>query len=165
MQPTFSEIQKFNKWWHYILISTPLLFFITLILLLQFDVIVPKHSKKDPWFFIPMLIASALTIAWFLYLNLKTTINENGIHIVFSGIPFCKKIVLWDDISTIEVVEYSPLSDYGGWGVKYSIGNGWCYNVSGTYGIKITGKTHKPFLVGTLKKEEAEKVITYYFKT
>jgi hypothetical protein len=77
---------------------------------------------------------------------------------------FAKKNMRWEDITSISVIKYSPLYDYGGWGVKYSLsGNGWCYNVAGDYGIKILMINKKPFLIGTQHKEEAEKIINHYF--
>lgn len=108
---------------------------------------------------------TALAFIWFVQLKLKTQINEEGILVIFSGMPFCKRKIKWEEIKSVSIIKYDPLTDYGGWGVRYSLsGNGWCYNVSGDYGIKIIYQNNKPFLIGTQKKEEAEKIINHYFK-
>ena len=162
MNPTFTEIQKFNKWWMYILFSSPFLFVSFSFLLAQLYVIVPKGEEKSPIEVIIILIFCLLFLIWGISTSLITQINEKGISAQFKGIPFCNKNFTWDEIQSINVIEYSPLIDYGGWGVRMGF-NGWCYNVSGKIGIKFTRTNGKPFLIGTQQKEEAEKIIKHYF--
>ena len=164
MNPAFTEIQKFNKWWMYILFALPLLLTGIPYLLVQLNFIEPKNEDKSPSEIIFIIIFSLIIFVWGITIYLKTTINENGISVHFFGIPFCKKQFLWSEIQSINVIDYSPLADYGGWGVRYSLTkNGWCYNISGKIGIKIIGINNKPFLIGTQQKEEAEKIIKHYF--
>ena len=163
MNPTFTETQKFNKWWMYLLFSLPFLITSISYILVQYGIIEPKGGEKSPPEIIIILIFSLLILIWGVSVRLKTTINEHGINAYFIGIPFCNKNFTWDEIQTIKVVEYSPLMDYGGWGVRMG-GNGWCYNVSGKIGIKFTRTSRKAFLIGTQQKEEAEKIINHYFK-
>lgn len=162
MNPTFTEIQKFNKWWHYLLLLAPL----TGILIMKFTIL-PEVENADKTTatngFYTSSIAGVIVVFWILIIKLKTTINENGIMVNFYGIPFCKKEFIWSDITSIEVVEYSPIKEYGGWGVRMGP-RGWCYNVSGKNGIKLIQTNGKPFLIGTQQKEEAEKIINLYFK-
>jgi heme/copper-type cytochrome/quinol oxidase subunit 4 len=165
MNPSFTETQKFNKWWHYLIagflvISTTVIFF-----LVQSGIVQTKNNQKEPLFFILTISFLILAFIWFLYLKLETTITEKGILTTFRGIPFAKKNIEWNEIQSISVIKYSPLTDYGGWGVRYSVsGNGWCYNVSGNYGIKLIRANGKPFLIGTQQQDEAEKIINHYFK-
>jgi hypothetical protein len=165
MNPDFTETQKFNKWWHYLIAGVPVIFVTILFLLVQVDIMATKNNQKEPLLFIGIIILTIGTFIWFIFLKLKTIINSKGVYSQFLGIPFCKKTINWEDIKSISVLQYSPLTDYGGWGVRYSLtGNGWCYNVSGNYGIKIIQTNGKPFLIGTQQKEEAEKIINHYFK-
>jgi uncharacterized protein with PQ loop repeat len=164
MSLEFKEEQSFRKWWHYLIAGCPVVIFTIMFLLVQLYLIQTKNNQKEPIFFLILIVFMILFFVWFLFLKLKTTISETGIYVNYQGIPFCKRNILWEDIASISVINYSPLSDYGGWGVKYSItGNGWCYNVSGNIGIKLFTKNNKPFLIGTQKKEEAEKIINHYF--
>ncbi len=168
MNPEFTETQKFNKWWHYMLAGLPAMFALIIYLGTWLDVMPMKGEQKKGAVIISLiagLLFAVLFFLWFFLLKLKTTINSNGIITKFEWLPFCKRTIRWEDVQSISVIKYSPLIDYGGWGVRYSVsGNGWCYNVSGNDGIKIIYKTGKPFLIGTQQKEEAEKIITYYFK-
>ncbi|MES2513322.1 MAG: hypothetical protein V4580_04230 [Bacteroidota bacterium] len=165
MESTFGETQKFNKWWHYLIAGVPCLLIIVLASLVQFDIVPSKDGSKESELFIALIVFTSLIFFWFLVLKLKTFINREGIFITFAGIPFSKRIIKWEEIQSIAVVTYSPLTDYGGWGVRYSAsGNGWCYNVSGKNGIKLIRTNGKPFLIGTQQPGEAEKIINLYFK-
>ena len=166
MNPTFSETQRFDKWWHYMLAGLPAAIVIVSFLFLQFDIMSTKNNQKASLLasIIPILL-SVLAFIWFRYIKLNTTIDETGISVQFKGIPFCKKKIAWSEIQSLTITEYSPLSDYGGWGVRYSIaGKGWCYNVSGKIGISIMQSNGNPFLIGTQKPEEAQQIINHYFK-
>lgn len=163
MNPTFTETQKFNKWWMYLLFSIPFLVTSISYVLVQFGIVEPNGGEKSPPEIILILIFSLLILIWGISVRLKTTINKNGISACFIGIPFCNKNFTWAEIQSSHVIEYSPIKDYGGWGVRMGF-NGWCYNVSGKIGIKLTRTNGKPFLIGTQQKEEAEKIINHYFK-
>lgn len=160
--PSFHEIQKFNRWWHYAIAATPLAVIFITGLAFYFDQI-----HKPAAFAIPVaaVLFSLVTFLWFLKLRLETRIDETGLYVHFHGIPWCKRHIAWNDISSINIVNYSPLSDYGGWGVRYGMaGNGWCYNISGNTGIRLVYRNGKNFLVGTQKADVARAAIQHYFK-
>ncbi len=163
MNPSFTETQQFNKWWHYLIAGFPVVITAIMFFLIQSGNVQTKNNQNEPLFFILIIIFLILVFIWFLFLKLETNITENGIFTNFRGIPFAKKNIAWNEIQSISVIKYSPLTDYGGWGVRYSAsGNGWCYNVSGNYGIKLIQANGKPFLIGTQQQEEAEKIINLY---
>ncbi|MBI3520097.1 MAG: hypothetical protein HY062_12185 [Bacteroidetes bacterium] len=168
MDPAFNEIQKFNKLWHYVIAGFPVLVIAFLLVMELLNKIPEKHNQNNIDPISGLVIGVALSIGffiWFSLIKLKTSITHEGVFVNFSGIPFCKKKFAWEHIQSISVINYSPLSDYGGWGVRYSLtGNGWCYNVAGDYGIKLFTVNGKAFLIGTQQKEEAGKIITHYFK-
>ena len=165
MNPVFTEIQRFKRWWHYLIAGSPVIIFSTMFFLIQYDLVQTKNNQKEPLFFILLILFLILFFIWFYLLKLKTHINQNSIYVHFYGIPFAKRTIQWNEIQSISIINYSPLTDYGGWGVRYSASvNGWCYNVSGNYGIKLIQKNGKSFLIGTQKKDEAEKIINTYFK-
>ncbi len=164
MNLEFKEEQNFRKWWHFAIAGFPVIIISVMFFLVQLDVVQTKNNQKEPLFFLILISFMILVFVWFLFLKLETTISEKGILVNYRSIPFCKRNIQWEDISSIAVIKYSPLTDYGGWGARYSLsGNGWCYNVVGEYGIKLFTTNNKPFLIGTQKKEEAEKIIKQYF--
>ena len=165
MNGSFTESQKFNKSWHYLLAAAPLVIVLITFCLIRFDIVTTKDGKKDSGLFFAIITGTAFIFIGFLFLKLKTQINQDGISVTFIGFPFSKKFIKWEEIQSVSVITYSPLSDYGGWGVRYSMtGNGWCYNVSGNTGIKIVYQNGKQFLIGTQQQEEAKKIIDLYYK-
>ena len=165
MLNSFHEIQRFNKWWHYLIAGLPVV--ITVIAGIFFYLSMPPSD--DLWTLIvpgAVILFTALTFLWFLFMKLETTIDPEGIRVQFHGIPFCKRSIAWSEIKHISVISYSPLSDYGGWGVRYGMaGNGWCYNISGNTGIKLFYQNEKPFLIGTQDADAARHAISHYFKS
>lgn len=164
MKPSFSESQRFNQWWFYAIVILPFLFLVGTSLMIFNGTITTNDGKKDILPLIASIAVALLFLIWLFIIRLKTTIDEKGIIVHFYGIPFCKREISWAEIKTIEVVEYSPIFEYGGWGVRYSItGKGWCYNVSGKMGIKIHYTNGKIFLIGTQLPKESQETINHYF--
>ena len=58
----------------------------------------------------------------------------------------------------MEIITYSPIRDYGGWGVRLSL-NGKAFNVRGDKGLKLYFDYRKPLLIGTQKPEELQKCL------
>lgn len=109
------------------------------------------------------MAGTLLVFLWFVTLKLETNINAEGIHVKFHGIPFCHRHITWQEIKSISVLTYAPFSDYGGWGVRYSLsGKGWCYNVAGDKGIQILYQDGRSFLIGTQQPEQASTIISHY---
>ena len=63
-------------------------------------------------------------------------------------------------ISKVYVRKYSPLADYGGWGLRFSMsGQGKAYNVSGNVGLQLEFSNGKKLLIGTRKPDELSSVL------
>jgi hypothetical protein len=95
-------------------------------------------------------------IIWLLYKSeLTTKIDEVGIH--YQLWPFHRKLhtILWSGIISWEVVEYRPLRDYGGWGIRYGR-EGKAYNVQGNKGLKLTLIDEQKILIGTMEHQRLE---------
>jgi hypothetical protein len=125
----FSERQRFDQAWLYILMVTTLVLPCTL----AYDDY-SKHGFSWPMlavFIGPLLI---LVITRLMWLDVK--VGADGIRYRF--VPFIRwRLIPWASIQQLEVCKYDPLSDYGGWGVKRGK-SGWIYNVSGEDGLRIT---------------------------
>ena len=109
-----------------------------------------------------------LLSAMFIFsLNLQTRIDEFGIHFKFWPIQSVKKNIPWSSIKRCYVRKYSPLKEYGGWGLRGSIRskafgagkNGTALNVSGNMGIQIEFVDGNKLLIGTQKPEQASEVL------
>ena len=126
---------------------------------------------KDPNSFTPIefvLIMSLMVVAsGFIFLfKLTTRVDEKGIHYKF--FPFHRKhrTIHWNEISEAYIRKYDPISEYGGWGIKggklWNKSKGTAVNVSGDVGIQLELKNGKKLLIGTQKRDEAERVLAMY---
>lgn len=114
------------------------------------------------------LISFGVFLLVFIFLfiiQLSTRIDEHGIHVHFFPFLLKRKSFLWDDIYSVEVIKYSPLGDYGGWGYRISFkGKGRAYSTRGNKGIKVVLKDGKTRMIGTQKMDEANTCLQQYIE-
>lgn len=161
----FEEVQRFNQWWLQ-LINFGILGFVCYACYRWFILkeatgnVTPDDTTGQI-----IAIASLLLVFGLIYLfKLETHIDERGIHYRFFPIHRNQKLIGWDAIEKCYTRKYRPLSEFGGWGYKYGLGGGKALNVKGNKGIQIKFKSGKKLLIGTQKPEDAQIVITKYFK-
>jgi|SRR5580692_1048213 hypothetical protein len=86
---------------------------------------------------------------------LDTEISADGISVRFTPFIWRWKRYSWDKVSAAYVAEYSPMRDFGGWGIKWG-GGGTAYSISGNFGIQLVFRDGKRLLIGTARAAEAE---------
>ncbi len=159
----FSETQKFRQWWLWFLfagIKGVMGFFIVTQVLFgepfgskAFD----NASLLIGFFF--MLLLSLL----FFIMKLETRISDRGIDVRFFPIQLKFRHYRWEDLDQVYLREYSPLSEFGGWGIRYSfLGKGRALNVSGKTGLQLVFKDGGKLLIGTQKAFEIEQLLELY---
>ena len=140
-----------------------------------------QHTQRGPWSFVLLaVVASNLTLAvrlwgnepawasWlflsvallmtfmtFCFQSLTTTVSETSLRVHFGPIPLLEKKVLLEDIVSVRP-EKSSLLD--GWGVHWTPGKGWIYNMWGFDCLAINlGTRH--FRVGTNDPDQVCEVL------
>ena len=68
--------------------------------------------------------------------------------------PFRRVLVPVAAISKAAVREYSPLKEYGGWGVRMTRLNGRAYNAYGNRGVQLVLADESLILIGSQRPEE-----------
>lgn len=99
-----------------------------------------------------------VTIIIFLVFQVKTKVDNQGIQVQITPFNLYNKSFDWKDIQRVEVVKYSPLSEYGGWGYRRSK-NGTAINPTGDKGLRIYFKNGTKLLIGTKKDEELKQFL------
>lgn len=152
----FEEKQRFNQWWLY--------FILALVLLILIGGIY-KNTEGFRNFDNPVLILFFLLamfpIVFILILRLDTRIDQEGITVKFSPIGFSRKFFPWKEIQEVYVRKYSPIAEFGGWGIR-GIGRRKAYNASGNIGIQIVTTNKKAFLIGTQGPDAVRAVLKQY---
>ena len=161
----FQETQKFTQWWLHLIIWGILAFLLyCLYIWFVAKETVGNVSADGTTAQLLVIISTVLPLLLILSIRMETTIDEIGIHYRFLPFHTSKKTVRWADIEECFVRKYNPVSEYGGWGLRGTLGKNKAYNIKGNKGIQIKLKTGEKVLIGTQKDNEAQKVIERHYK-
>lgn len=156
----FLERQRFKQWWIWLI-----LLFLNGLLIFGVikQVIIGQQFGDEPTSDSALMILTAiLLIISFLLLNfqLTTIITEEGVFVRFFPFHFRYREFYWDNLLKVFVRTYKPISEYGGWGLRYGIlGEGKAYNISGNKGIQLVLKNGPKILIGTNRPDEVSEVL------
>jgi len=161
----FAETQRFNQWW-VLLLQWASVGFLLYAFYQWFimDTAVGNVASTDTTGQFILVISLVGTLVLLLVIQLKTEIDEVGIHFQFRPFHFRKKTILWEQMESCSVRKYNPIMEYGGWGYRISLKNGKAYNVRGNIGIQIVQKSGKKVLLGTQKEAEIQEIISQCLK-
>ena len=147
----FNETQRFTQWWLWLILIG--------VWSSMVYSIITAPPQTDAASYVSFGIGILLPLL-FWQMKLTTRITEEGIYVRFTPFHFKEKFYPWESISASYVRTYSPLMEYGGWGIKYSFnGNGLVYNTAGNVGLQLNFKEGEPVLIGTQKGEEIKAVL------
>lgn len=154
MKTEFEEEQKFTQWWLW-LILIPI--GIIPIFGIYKQLILGEKFGDKPMSDFGLILFSIFIfslIGLFFIMKLKTSIDKNGIQMIF--FPFTRNRVEWNEIQDTKVVNYGFV---GGWGIRLWTKYGTVYNMKGNKGLAIELKNGKKFLIGTQKEVELNNVL------
>jgi hypothetical protein len=87
--------------------------------------------------------------------RLDKVIKKDGIYVRFFPFHLRFKHYSWDKLTKSFVRQYSPIAEYGGWGLRFGLfGKGTAYNISGNKGLQLQFIDNKKLLIGTNKPDE-----------
>jgi hypothetical protein len=151
----FTEKQKFKQWWLWLLLLGINGFFLFGV----FKQVVGEQQFGDnPMTNGQLLFATGgllLVTLLFVSFRLDTTIKQDGIYVRFFPFHIKTKHYTWESLTKSFVRQYSPLTEYGGWGLRLGLfGKGVAFNVSGDKGLQLEFTNNKKVLIGTNKPNE-----------
>ena len=160
-QILFSEVQKQNqKWIWFLLIILNATVIFGSIQQIVFNRPFGTHPIPD-WGYIPVF--GVLFMASYLLFGSRLHTEISSDRILFQYKPFHRKarVISWDEVSRCFVRLYSPVKEFGGWGIRpaFNRNTGKAINVSGNIGIQIELKNGEKILLGTRKDKEVQKVL------
>ena len=140
----FEEEQSFDQIWIWALMGIELLV-----------LLIPLILTAQPWWTLGLGVGvMVLTMSLLASFKLYSRIDSSGVHYRMKPFHWKEQTIPWEDIDQIYVRKYSPIVEYGGWGIRFGR-NGRAYNVKGNYGIQVVKKDGKRMLLGTQHPEEA----------
>lgn len=169
MAADFIEIQRFTQRWLWIL-----LILIMLIVLGVFGYgLIEQLVFGRPWGDRPVsdgvllltgsgvILFSSCMIYLFYTLHLITEVRDEGVYIRF--FPLWGKLIPYRSIQSCTARTYKPLSEYGGWGIKYGR-SGWAYNIIGNRGVQLVLDDGKRILIGSQRTDDLIQAIKSHCK-
>ena len=150
----YNKTKRFTQIWIFVLTGT-----ITILLISGFIYQELTHrmfgnnplSHND---FIVSISNMIIIDLLFYLVHLSTKIDSNGISFHFFPLHLKYRVYNWDEIETVYLRKYDPVSDYGGWGIRYSFKEGMAFTTVGNIGLQIVLKNGKKVLIGTQKNGE-----------
>lgn len=106
------------------------------------------NPAPDGWLLAVLVIFGIGFPLFFAWLRLETEVTAEGVRVRFFPIHLRHREWHWDQIESVELREYSPMLEYGGWGIRIGV-RGWAYNVRGDEGVQLVLRSGQRILIGT----------------
>jgi len=150
----FSEEQRFSQIWLWVIILGMDIIFFTLFFAQFLGPVRPQTSGPADLFGLILVSLLCLGITGlFICLKLITRVTRQGISVQFLPLHRRPIVISFSEISECSIRTYRPISEYGGWGIKYGKG-GLAYNVSGNQGLQLVLADGRKILIGTQKPNQ-----------
>ena len=149
----FREVQRFRQWWLWLLVLIPPALCLWAIIQ-QLVLGIPwGNNPASDAVLIVLVAVFGVGLPVFIYgVSLTTLVWSEGVYVRF--FPFHLKWLVFPsgEIEAYEVCTYSPLKDYGGWGIRYGLKSK-AYSVTGNRGVVLKLKNGKTVLIGSQSAE------------
>jgi hypothetical protein len=150
----FSEQQRFKQIWLWALIlGITVLFLSGLVSQVYFGHKFGSNPMSNTTLII-VTISTFFPALLLICMRLDTEIRSDGIYVRFFPLQMHFSFYSWDNFNQCFVREYSPIGEFGGWGIR-GIGKNKALNISGNKGIQLVMKDGSKLLIGTNKIDEA----------
>ena len=128
-----------------------------------------NEPMSDSGLIIFSVVMTLIVVGTLILLTRSTLIikiDDEGIHYRYPPFIMKEKLIRKAEIERFEVRKYSPIGEYGGWGVRSTgfRGKGIAYNVSGNIGLQLYLVNGKKILFGTKRKEAILSAMNQLFK-
>lgn len=149
----FHEVQKFREWWVWLLVCGGIaLAWYGFIQQIVFGEPFGTNPAPD-WAMWLILLAIGIGLPAFFY-SLTLIVEVTGDRILIRYAPVLRRTIHFEEIESYAVRTYSPIWEYGGWGIR-----GWghgkrAYNVSGNRGVDIKLRDGNEILIGSQQPEK-----------
>ncbi|WP_080873855.1 DUF6141 family protein [Oceanobacillus timonensis] len=112
----------------------------------------------------------SMIISWFIFgvaipiftlgIKLVVEVRHDGIYVRFYPFPY--KRFLFKDIYSYDIITYSSIKRFGGWGLHINTKGEKAYNIYGNKGMKLKLK-YETVVIGTQQPDELEAAIQSVF--
>lgn len=147
----FNERQKFGRLVFWLFILEPVVFILILL-----SIVGKEYTQPLLTIVMVAILIITISVTVLLWISkLETEVRSDGLYIRFFPFHINFKKFAFEDISEYYARQYSPILEYGGWGIRRGFfSSGRAYNTSGNKGLQIVFKNGKKLLIGSQKPHE-----------
>jgi hypothetical protein len=160
MTRRFEEIVPFH----------PVVRFFYAVMLIVFFASMTQGGKGSPPLVVPILVGLGLLAIPLLFGRLAIDVDEKNLTATWGYLNWPKKMIPLEEIERTEIVDYSPLRQFGGWGIRCGKIDGQptsCYTLRGNRGlllhlnedVRINWVRTRRFLLGTQEPEQLQQAL------
>jgi hypothetical protein len=96
---------------------------------------------------------------WVLLGQLQVQVTRSAVQVGFGYVSLIRKRIPFADISAVEPVEYRPILEFGGWGIRFGRNGKRAWTIRGNRAVRLQLKDGKLVYVGSEKPERlAERI-------
>lgn len=95
---------------------------------------------------------------FFYWMSMTTEVQTGVLFVRFKPFHLKPVRIPLHTVRTYEKVTYNPISDYGGWGIRWGA-KGKAYSMSGREGVQLYFYNQKPLLIGSQRATELFRAI------
>ncbi|MEJ5166588.1 MAG: DUF6141 family protein [Thermoanaerobaculia bacterium] len=161
--PVFREVQRFHPVFYFIVLISSFSIWVVAFIQIILKIPVGNNPASDTFLLIFLFLFGVLFPYIFLKIKLTTELRTDGIYVKMFPFHFKWQYFPFENIERAELIKYSPLKDYGGWGIRYGKG-GKAYNARGNMAVMLYLKNGKKLLIGTQRGEEFIDILKSYLK-
>lgn len=113
-------------------------------------------TMVDVW--LPRVIGLLLLAVHALFFSMETSVYRDRVHVEWGYLRFFHQNIPLTPATVAEAVTYSPLRDFGGWGIRRGRDGTFCFNMRGNRGVMITEGSRRT-LIGSQRPEELAEIL------
>jgi hypothetical protein len=149
----FHESQPFRIWWLWLILLIPVaISWWIFIVQIVFGTPLGNHPAPDVVTFTLWLVFGLGLPLFAYFTRLTTDVQADGVH--FHFFPLYSRTIALDDIVAYGARQYSPLLEFGGWGIRYGGRGKRAYIVGGNRGVELELTNTTRLLIGSQRPEE-----------
>jgi hypothetical protein len=155
----YREDQSF-AWWSYVLVGAMAL--ITVVLFSWFrqapaaGVNAPSGLGRSLFLLVGVGLPAILLLG---VLRMTTLVVPGEVRVWFGWIPTFRRNLAITSIERVEVVQFRPIVDHGGWGVRWARDGERVFTAKGNRGVRLYLHDGSRILIGSQRPEELARLI------
>lgn len=130
------------------------------------DLSVLQARAWSPEFLIGLIAGLGLPFLLIVsILHMTTEATDDLVTVWYGWMPIYRRSVAISNVKSCEVVDYRPIRDHGGWGVRACRTGERALTARGSRGVRLTMTSGDRLLIGSQRPEELAAVLTRSLRT